>query len=95
MTDLISQASAYFEGVVGAQNVRRTPEDLQHLGKDWTKEFEPCPAVVVLPRTRQEVQQVVAYCHRERLPYVPSGGRTGWSAGRLRSRVKSSFLLGA
>ena len=94
MTDLISQASAYFEDVVGAKNVRRSPDDLQHLGTDWTKEFKPCPAMVVLPATRQEVQQVVAYCHRERLPYVPSGGRTGLVGGAVAQQGEVVISLG-
>ena len=94
MTDLISPASAYFESVVGVHNVRRTPEDLQHFGQDGTQEFKPCPAVVVLPATRQEVQQVVAYCHRERLPYVPSGGRTGLVGGAVAARGEVVISLG-
>ena len=77
------QAAAFFERVVGEQNVRRAPDDLQHWGSDWTKEFKPCPALIVLPATRQEVQEVVAYCHRERLAYVPSGGRTGLVGGAV------------
>ncbi len=81
-----SPASAYFERVVGRQNVRRAPDDLRHWGKDWTKEFEPCPAVVVLPATRREVQEVVTYCYRQRMPYVPSGGRTGLVGGAVAGR---------
>ena len=78
-----TQAVAYFERVVGEQNVRRSPDDLQHWGRDWTKEFKPCPVLIVLPATRQEVQEVVAYCHRQRLPCVPSGGRTGLVGGAV------------
>ena len=94
MTDSISSASAYFESVVGVQNVRRAADDLQHLGGDWTKEFKPSPAVVVLPATRQEVQQIVAYCHRERLPYVPSGGRTGLVGGAVAQQGEVVISLG-
>ena len=78
-----AQAVTYFERVVGEQNVRRAPDDLQHWGSDWTKEFKPCPALIILPATRQEVQEIVAYCHRERIAYVPSGGRTGLVGGAV------------
>ena len=81
-----SQAATYFEQVVGGQNVRRAPDDLQHWGGDWTKEFKPCPALIILPSTRREVQEVVAYCHRERMSYVPSGGRTGLVGGAVAMR---------
>ncbi len=94
MTDSISRLSTYFESIVGGKNVRRSPEDLQHLGKDWTKEFEPRPSVVVLPATRQEVQQIVAYCHRQRLPYVPSGGRTGLVGGAVAQQGEVVISLG-
>ena len=77
------QATAYLEGLLGTENVRRTPRDLQHFGKDWTKEFSPRPLLVVLPATRQEVQRVVEYCHRHGLPLVPSGGRTGLAGGAV------------
>lgn len=94
MIDVIAQASAYFESVVGVQNVRHAPEDLQHLGTDWTKEFKSRPAVVVLPATRQEVQQIVGYCYRERLPYVPSGGRTGLVGGAVAQQGEVVISLG-
>ena len=94
MSDLISQAATYFASVVGEQHVRRAPEDLQHWGRDWLQEFKPHPAVVVLPATRQEVQQIVAYCHRERLPYVPSGGRTGLVGGAVAARGEVVISLG-
>ena len=78
-----AQAAAYFDSVVGEQNVRRAPQDLQHWGVDWTKEYVPAPLVVVLPATRQEVQEVVSYCYSQGLPYVPSGGRTGLVGGAV------------
>ena len=78
-----AQAAAYFDSVVGEQNVRRAARDLQHWGVDWTKEFAPSPLVVVLPATRQELQEVVSYCYSQGLPYVPSGGRTGLVGGAV------------
>ena len=39
------------------------------------------PAIVVLPTTRDEVVDVVRWCARHRIPFVPRGAGTGLSGG--------------
>jgi glycolate oxidase subunit GlcD len=58
-------------------------DDLIYYGKDWTKFFEPNPIAIVLPKSTSEVQAVVKYCNENQLKVVPSGGRTGLSAGAV------------
>lgn len=41
------------------------------------------PACVVLPRTTDDVQQVVQYCLRSEVPFTPRGAGTGLSGGAL------------
>jgi len=41
------------------------------------------PGAVVLPRTTEEVQQIVRACHRHRVPFVARGHGTGLSGGAL------------
>jgi FAD/FMN-containing dehydrogenase len=50
-------------------------------GRDWLKDFEPAPALVLLPETTSEVQAIVALCNKHSIAVVPSGGRTGLSGG--------------
>ena len=74
---------AELTGLLGQDRVRTDAESLDTFGKDWTKAHEPNPAVVVLPSTVEQVQQLVKIASREQLSVVPSGGRTGLSGGAV------------
>jgi FAD/FMN-containing dehydrogenase len=56
---------------------------LQSHGQDWTRFYTPAPMVVAFPRTAQEVQSLVRFANTEGIAIVPSGGRTGLSAGAV------------
>lgn len=62
------------------------PEVLQSHGQDWTRFFPPAPMAVAFPRNVTEIQELVRYAAAEKIPIVPSGGRTGLSAGAVASR---------
>ncbi len=57
--------------------------DLTAYGKDTAKDFEGKAAIVLLPKSTEEVQQIVAICRREKFSLVPSGGRTGLCGGAV------------
>ncbi len=59
------------------------PQDLQTYGRDWTKVFAPAAAMVVLPRTTEEVSLLMALAYAHDVAIVPSGGRTGLAAGAV------------
>jgi FAD/FMN-containing dehydrogenase len=61
------------------------PESLARYGCDWTRVYQPDPSAVVLPGSVEEVQEVVRLAAGEGLAIVPSGGRTGLSAGAVAS----------
>lgn len=69
--------------IVGEDKLRTDSDSLQHYGCDWTKVYQPAPAAVVLPKTLEQVQALVKLAHKENLAIVPSGGRTGLSAGAV------------
>ena len=69
--------------IVGKKNVRTSPHDLKVFGKDWTTVYDPCPSLVLLPTSTQEVSAIVKYCAKHHLKIVPSGGRTGLSGGAV------------
>ncbi|MGI9533381.1 MAG: FAD-binding oxidoreductase [Thermodesulfobacteriota bacterium] len=56
-------------------------EDLLTYGTDWTKEFKIDPLAIIFPETVQDVRKIVVYANENKLSLVPSGGRTGLSAG--------------
>jgi len=59
------------------------PADLQHFGQDWTRFYTPNPAVVFYPDNTEQVQQIMRVAYKNNQPVVPSGGRTGYSAGAV------------
>jgi glycolate oxidase subunit GlcD len=71
------------EVVVEAGKVRTDAESLASHGKDWTKIYTPKPLAIVFPKTTEEVQAVVRLANELEFALVPSGGRTGLSAGAV------------
>ncbi len=61
--------------------IRTDPESLAEYGKDWTKHFTANASAVLLPKSTEEVKTIVNWARRTRTALVPSGGRTGLSAG--------------
>ncbi|XKH01491.1 FAD-binding oxidoreductase [Marinobacter nauticus] len=59
------------------------PADLEIYGKDWTKIHTPAPVAIVLPKTTEQVQALVKFANDNQVALVPSGGRTGLSAGAV------------
>jgi len=58
-------------------------DSLNAYGKDWTKHFAPAPLAIVFPKSIEQVQAIVRWANRHQVALVPSGGRTGLSAGAV------------
>ncbi|MCY3841686.1 MAG: FAD-binding oxidoreductase [Gammaproteobacteria bacterium] len=72
--------------VLPPHRVSTAKEDLDNWGRDWTRSFAAAPSAVVFPETVQEVVAVTRLANAEGLALVPSGGRTGLSAGAVASQ---------
>jgi glycolate oxidase len=68
--------------IVGRDGVLTTPEDLAAYSYDGTF-VEGGPDAVVLPRTTEQVSQVVALAAETRTPLVPRGMGSGLAAGSV------------
>jgi glycolate oxidase len=73
---------AQLEKNTGKDGVLSTPEDLAVYGYDGTIE-DHRPDVVVLPRTTEQVSQVVALAAREHIPLVTRGMGSGLAAASV------------
>jgi len=71
------------EDIVGPAHVHRDVDALAQYGRDWTRAIEPAPVAAVLPGSIEEVQAIVRLAVERGLAIVPSGGRTGLSAGAV------------
>lgn len=78
-TELENQLKA----IVGDDKVKTDPDSLETFGKDWTKIYPPNPSAIVFPKTTEHVQAIVKFANEHRVALVPSGGRTGLSAGAV------------
>ncbi len=83
MTAIDDDVLSALEKIVGAGRVLTDVDSLQRYGRDWTRVHTPNPAAVLLPDSIEQVQAIVRLAAREGLAIVPSGGRTGLSAGAV------------
>jgi glycolate oxidase len=72
-----------FETIVGKDGVVRRKEELLTYECDGLPSYRQRPAVVVLPRTREQVAAIVKICHDRDIPWVARGAGTGLSGGAL------------
>ncbi len=74
---------ARLTAIVGENRIKTDADSLKTWGCDWTKIYSPAPAAIVFPTTIEQVQAVVLLANEAQLALVPSGGRTGLSAGAV------------
>lgn len=72
-----------FERVVGKDGVVQRKEELLTYECDGLTSYRQRPAVVVLPRTTEQVSEAVKICDRYDIPWVARGAGTGLSGGAL------------
>jgi hypothetical protein len=72
-----------FQTILPDERIADEPDQLTEYGKDRTKVIQPDPAVIVFPKTTEEVQSIVRLCYERQIPIVPSGGRTGYAGAAV------------
>ncbi len=78
--------------IVGPDGVIADPDERKVYETDGLTLYKALPDFVVLPRTTEQVVQVVKLCHREKIPFVPRGAGTGLSGGAL--TLEGGVLIG-
>jgi FAD/FMN-containing dehydrogenase len=80
---LSPEALSRLTEIVGAHRVKTDADSLKTWGCDWTKIYSPAPAAIVFPTSIEQVRDVVLLANELSFAIVPSGGRTGLSAGAV------------
>jgi FAD/FMN-containing dehydrogenase len=93
LADLDNATLEQLQQIVGADRVLTDADALLQYGRDWTRVYTPEPVAVLLPGSIAEVQEIVRLAARENLAIVPSGGRTGLSAGAVACRGELVLAL--
>lgn len=72
-----------FEAILGSDGVIRRKEELLTYECDGLTSYRQRPALVVLPRTTEQVAAIVKICCDRQIPWVARGAGTGLSGGAL------------
>ncbi len=72
-----------FEAVLGKKGVVQRREELITYECDGLTSYRQRPEVAVLPRTTEQVAQIVKICDRYSIPFIARGSGTGLSGGAL------------
>jgi glycolate oxidase len=69
--------------IVGPRGLITSHEELLTYDTDALTNVRVLPRAVLLPSAAEQVQAILRFCHRERLPFVARGAGTGLSGGAL------------
>lgn len=71
------------ERILGPDGVVKRKEELLTYECDGLPQYRQRPALVTLPRTTQQVAEIVKICNKHKIPWVARGAGTGLSGGAL------------
>lgn len=74
---------AAFTHIMGPHGVITDPDILSIHNRDWMGKYTGSSRVLLKPKTREQVSELLSYCSLRRLPVVPQGGNTGLVGGSV------------
>lgn len=80
-----------FEAILGKNGVVQRRDELLTYECDGLASYRQRPALVVLPKTTQQVAELVKICDQNQIPWIARGAGTGLSGGAL--PVKDCVLI--
>lgn len=80
---ITKQDISFFNTILNDNFVLTSKEDRTNFGHDHTEDFNYPPEVVLLPKTANEISQIMSYCNTNLIPVTPIGAQTGLSGGAL------------
>jgi len=74
----------YFESILNRKgSILTSPSDLEAYNHDWTNLYKGDASIVLKPKTKSELSQIVHYCNQNKIGIVPQGGNTGLVGGSI------------
>lgn len=83
MQQITPEIVAQIKSIVGAEYVFTDAESFEQYGKDHTERLHFNPAVVVKPKTPEEISALMKLANSHLIPVTPRGAGTGLSGGAL------------
>lgn len=72
-----------FKDIVGDQGMVTDAHDLESHNTDWTKKFHGNSALMLRPKTNEEVSQCLKHCNDRKIAVVPQAGNTNLVGGAV------------
>ena len=69
----------HLKNILAEDQISSHPDILKAYGSDWLELYKPSPDLVLFPKSRQNVEDIIQWALRFNRSLVPSGGRTGLS----------------
>lgn len=73
----------FFTGLLGDNRVIVGEDELEGYNTDWLGTVRGSSAVLLKPKTTEEVSKILAYCNERLLATCPQGGNTGLVGGSV------------
>jgi glycolate oxidase len=89
---LTAQHIMELQAIVDEDGLITEESQLQTYECDGLTNFRVLPGAVVLPRNAKQVQAIVTFCARHKIPFVSRGAGTGLSGGAL--PAKGGIVIG-
>ena len=81
-----------FNRILSTDSVISDPYETKAYECDGLTAYKCSPLAVLLPRTTEEVSEILKICHEEKIPVIPRGAGTSLSGGAL--PTSDSVILG-
>lgn len=72
-----------FASIVGKENVKDSQAQLLAYSYDATANFQAKPDLVISPKSREEIAEIVKLCASEQIPIISRGSGTNLAAGTV------------
>lgn len=73
----------FFKSLLGEQYILSDEESRQIYNHDETEDLAFPPEVILLPQHTEEIQKIMAFCHKNNICVTPRGAGTGLSGGAI------------
>jgi glycolate oxidase len=83
MQEITTEILEQIKSIVGAEYVFTDQESFEKYGSDETEKLHYSPAVVVKPRTPEEIGALMQLANKHLIPVTPRGAGTGLTGGAL------------
>lgn len=86
MTEKQSELIKSFKSQCPEISIQTEESYIQTYSTDWAKDFKGKAQAILFPKNTKEAQKIVFWAQEKSVALVPSGGRTGLSAGATATR---------